>query len=160
MDTSRAGGLEAGVQIGDFRIERRIGAGGMGIVYLARQVSLDRPFALKILGGALDRQPAIARFRREAPAIARLSHRSNNRLDGVTLIPTMRKPFDVFAEGLLRLGEGKLAKTFELLREVRKGRRRTGQQPASPSEYEATGIKLLLEFDAPSVMNDHAITAA
>jgi hypothetical protein len=42
-------GFEAGVQIGDFRIERRLGAGGMGIVYLARQVSVDRVVALKIL---------------------------------------------------------------------------------------------------------------
>src|SRR3712207_6877218 len=43
MDPIRPTNLEANVQIGDFRIERRIGAGGMGIVYLARQVSLNRP---------------------------------------------------------------------------------------------------------------------
>ena len=34
--------LESGVEIGDFRIESRLGAGGMGIVYRARQISLDR----------------------------------------------------------------------------------------------------------------------
>ncbi len=66
--------LEAGVQIGDFRIERRIGAGGMGIVYLAKQVSLDRLVALKVLGTALTDRSDIARFRREAQAVARLDH--------------------------------------------------------------------------------------
>jgi serine/threonine protein kinase len=66
--------IEANVQIGDFIIERRIGAGGMGIVYRARQLSLGRTVALKVLGTALSRDPEIARFRREAQAVARLSH--------------------------------------------------------------------------------------
>jgi serine/threonine protein kinase len=66
--------LEASVRIGDFIIERRIGAGGMGIVYRACQVSLDRTVALKVLGTALSREPDIARFRREAQAVARLNH--------------------------------------------------------------------------------------
>ncbi|HZL91809.1 MAG TPA: serine/threonine-protein kinase [Pirellulaceae bacterium] len=66
--------LEAGVQIGDFKIERRIGAGGMGIVYQARQVSLNRPVALKVLGQSLKRPSDLARFQREAQAAARLSH--------------------------------------------------------------------------------------
>jgi serine/threonine protein kinase len=74
MDPSRAENLEADVQIGDFRIERRIGVGGMAVVYLARQVSLDRPVALKILGNALDRVQDIHRFQREAQAIAKLNH--------------------------------------------------------------------------------------
>src|SRR4051812_45593144 len=68
--------LEAGVQIGDFRIERRLGAGGMGIVYQARQVSLNRPVALKVLGQALTRDTDITRFQREAQAAARLRHPS------------------------------------------------------------------------------------
>ena len=59
--------LEAGVQIGDFRIERRLGAGGMGIVYQARQISLNRPVALKVLGQALTRDTEVSRFQREAP---------------------------------------------------------------------------------------------
>src|SRR5262245_58523504 len=37
-----------GCQIGDFLIERQIGAGGMGIVYRAQQISLKRPVALKV----------------------------------------------------------------------------------------------------------------
>lgn len=71
-----AGGLEAGVQIGDFRIERRLGAGGMGIVYQARQISLNRPVALKVLGQALSRGADVTRFQREAQAAARLRHPS------------------------------------------------------------------------------------
>jgi serine/threonine protein kinase len=60
--------------IGDFRIEKRLGAGGMGVVYLARQISLDRPVALKVMGAALTRPTDIRRFRREAQAAARLRH--------------------------------------------------------------------------------------
>jgi len=65
--------LEA-LTIGDFRIEKRIGAGGMGVVYQARQLSLDRVVALKVLGQALTSEKAIARFQREAQAAARLNH--------------------------------------------------------------------------------------
>jgi serine/threonine protein kinase len=66
--------LEAGVEIGDFRIERRLGAGGMGIVYQAQQISLNRPVALKVLGQALTRSNDVTRFQREAQAAARLKH--------------------------------------------------------------------------------------
>ncbi len=70
------GDLESGVLIGDFRIERRLGAGGMGIVYQARQISLNRPVALKVLGQALSRGTDVSRFQREAQAAARLQHPS------------------------------------------------------------------------------------
>jgi serine/threonine protein kinase len=70
----RSGALEADVHVGDFIIERRLGAGGMGVVYQARQISLDRVVALKVLGDALNRPEDIARFRREAQAVARLDH--------------------------------------------------------------------------------------
>ena len=62
------------IQIGDFRIERQIGAGGMGIVYLATQVSLNRKVALKVLGQSLTRQSDKQRFQREAQAVAKLNH--------------------------------------------------------------------------------------
>ncbi len=66
--------FESGVRIGDFEIEKRLGAGGMGIVYQARQVSLNRRVALKVLGPALTQGADMARFQREAQAVARLKH--------------------------------------------------------------------------------------
>jgi serine/threonine protein kinase len=61
-------------RIGDFEIVRQLGAGGMGIVYLARQLSLNRLCALKVLGGALSHPQYIERFKREAQSVARLKH--------------------------------------------------------------------------------------
>ena len=73
-ETERLPALEADVRVDDFRIERRLGAGGMGVVYQARQISLDRVVALKVIGDALNRPDDIARFRREAQAVAKLDH--------------------------------------------------------------------------------------
>ena len=62
-------------QLGDYRILREVGKGGMGIVYEAEQVSLGRHVALKVLPESmlLDDQ-AKRRFEREARAAARLHH--------------------------------------------------------------------------------------
>src|SRR5947209_10852383 len=62
-------------RLGDFEIVRQIGRGGMGIVYEARQVSLNRKVALKVLSGSLGlTTQAVERFQREAEAAARLHH--------------------------------------------------------------------------------------
>src|SRR5262245_19154459 len=62
-------------RLGDFEIVREIGRGGMGIVYEARQLSLNRKVALKILGAGLGLTPhAIQRFCRQAEAAARPHH--------------------------------------------------------------------------------------
>jgi WD40 repeat protein/tRNA A-37 threonylcarbamoyl transferase component Bud32 len=62
-------------QVGDYRIIREIGHGGMGVVYEAEQISLGRRVALKLLPwqAARDRT-TMERFRREARASARLHH--------------------------------------------------------------------------------------
>src|SRR5262249_9890668 len=61
--------------LGEFRVVREIGRGGMGVVYEAEQVSLGRRVALKILpaAGAADARP-LARFQVEARVMAALHH--------------------------------------------------------------------------------------
>ncbi len=69
--------------IGEFRIQREIGRGGMGIVFEAYQPSIDRRVALKVLPSALvASKKSIARFENEAKAAGRLQHPNIVRVHG------------------------------------------------------------------------------
>lgn len=62
-------------QLGEFRIIREVGRGGMGAVYEAEQPSLGRKVALKVLRfGSVSDPEAISRFKREAETVAALHH--------------------------------------------------------------------------------------
>jgi serine/threonine protein kinase len=61
--------------IGDFEVQAKLGSGGMGAVYRARQISLGRMVALKILPAhMIEDADAVSRFQREARVAASLSH--------------------------------------------------------------------------------------
>ncbi|HYU08427.1 MAG TPA: protein kinase [Gemmatimonadales bacterium] len=60
---------------GRYSLERELGRGGMGVVYLAREVRLDRPVAIKLLPPSKASDPHLReRFLREARTAAKLSH--------------------------------------------------------------------------------------
>lgn len=67
--------LAAGDRLGPYEIEAKLGAGGMGEVYRARDTRLNRPVAVKVLIDSLAADAGLrARFEREARAVAALSH--------------------------------------------------------------------------------------
>jgi len=64
-----------GAVAGRYSLERELGRGGMGVVYLAREVRLDRPVAIKLLPPSKASDPKLReRFLREARTAAKLSH--------------------------------------------------------------------------------------
>jgi serine/threonine protein kinase len=83
--------LASGARLGPYEIERLIGVGGMGEVYRAVDRRLDRRVAVKVLPEDLSTDAeSLARFEREARAIAALSH------------PNIVAVFDVGSEGVVR----------------------------------------------------------
>ncbi len=62
-------------QIGPYRVDRELGRGGMGVVYLGHDLRLERPVAIKALPEEFAKEPErLARFEREAKILASLSH--------------------------------------------------------------------------------------
>ena len=67
--------LTPGATLGPYSVTAKIGEGGMGEVYQARDTKLDRDVALKVLPDAFTSDPArLARFEREAKVLASLNH--------------------------------------------------------------------------------------
>jgi hypothetical protein len=66
--------LAPGLRLDHFRIEKKLGAGGMGEVYLATDLALDRPVAIKVLPSGVSSGTPKERLIREARAQARIHH--------------------------------------------------------------------------------------
>jgi serine/threonine-protein kinase len=68
-------GLESGTSLLHYDVVEKIGEGGMGVVWKARDTTLDRAVAIKILPGEFHHEPErLARFEREAKLLASLNH--------------------------------------------------------------------------------------
>src|SRR5688572_13900315 len=67
--------LPAGSKVAGYRVERVAGRGGMGVVYRATDLTLDRPVALKLISDELARDEGFrARFQRESRLAASIRH--------------------------------------------------------------------------------------
>jgi serine/threonine-protein kinase len=75
MNTRPSSSMIGTVLSGRYRLEAKLGSGGMSTVYLARDQTLDRPVAVKVMHREMSEQAdQLERFRQEARAVAKLSH--------------------------------------------------------------------------------------
>ena len=114
-----------GRTLGDFHILRKLGAGGMGQVYLARQTSLKRDVALKLLRNELNENlTALARFEAEAQAVAKLNHPNIVHIHQIGETDSLRYMVLEYVEGrnlrdyLARKGPPDLPVTLSVMRQV------------------------------------------
>jgi WD40 repeat protein/serine/threonine protein kinase len=150
-------------QLGDFRILREVGKGGMGVVYEAEQVSLGRHVAVKVLPKnlLLDAR-AKRRFEREAKAAARLHHTNIVPVFGVGEQDGMPYYVMQFIQGL------GLDEVLEELKKLHRGNIKTGtitgsEPRATRKELSAVQMARSLltgEFHGPNDKNDEEAAAA
>jgi eukaryotic-like serine/threonine-protein kinase len=75
MNSKPSSSMIGTVLSGRYRLEAKLGSGGMSTVYLARDQTLDRPVAVKVMHREMSEQEdQLQRFRQEARAVAKLSH--------------------------------------------------------------------------------------
>jgi serine/threonine protein kinase/Tol biopolymer transport system component len=107
-----------------YRLEREIGAGGMGRVYLARDTRLNRPVALKLLPQAFSENPErVRRFQQEARAVSALNHpniitiHEIGETDGLRYIVTELVEGETLAEYIAR-GQHDLTRVIKIIIQV------------------------------------------
>src|SRR6266545_3417661 len=124
-------------RLGDFRILREVGRGGMGVVYEAEQVALGRHVALKVLPRhALLDPRRLRRFQREARAVARLHHTNIVPVHGVGEQEGLHYYVMQFIQGL---GLEVVLEELKCLRRARDNR-----QPSSPDPGPSAAARGLL----------------
>ncbi len=128
-------------QVGEYRILREIGRGGMGVVYEAEQTSLGRHVALKILPAHIANDgKALGRFQREARAAAKLHH--------TNIVPVFEvgQDGDVCYYAMQFIQGQSLDQVIEELRRLRAESAASQERPSGRA-----GLRECLEEQAPAV---------
>jgi serine/threonine-protein kinase len=123
-----------GRTLADFRVLRSLGQGGMGQVYLAEQISLQRKVALKILRPELASDPtALPRFKHEATAVAQATHANIVQVfaigeaDGVSYMALEYVEGRNLREYLARKGPPDVLLALSIMRQVASALQRAGE---------------------------------
>jgi serine/threonine-protein kinase len=124
----------SGTTLADFRLLRSLGQGGMGQVYLAEQISLKRPVALKILKADLaSDSTSLKRFKAEAEAVARATHANIVQVYAFGEINGLHYMAMEYVEGLnlreylVKKGPPSLALAVNIMRQVAAALQRAGE---------------------------------
>ena len=117
--------MEAGTKLGHYEILDRLGAGGMGDVYRARDMTLDRDVAIKVLPEDFaEDAERLARFEREAKVLASLNHTNIatvfgfDESDGVRFIAMELVDGDSLADRIKSSGRIKVDEALEFARQI------------------------------------------
>jgi WD40 repeat protein/serine/threonine protein kinase/Flp pilus assembly protein TadD len=138
-------------QLGEYRILREVGRGGMGVVYEAEQQSLGRRVALKVLPPhALNDAQQVVRFEREARAAAKLHHTNIVPVFGVGHQDATHYYVMQFIQGLGLDG------VLEELRRVRTDKTPEPTTAALPQSHELVGAAAHASPESPSHMRQVA----
>jgi serine/threonine-protein kinase len=160
--------------IGRYSLEREIGRGGMGVVYLAREVRLDRSVAIKLLPPDLAVNPELRdRFMREARTAARLSHpyivpiHAVEEIDGFVFIVMAYVDGGTLAQRIASRGAVPPAEVTRIMREVAwalayahaQGVVHRDIKPANILLERGTGRALVADFGIARLTDSSADTA-
>jgi eukaryotic-like serine/threonine-protein kinase len=139
----------SGRQIGDYRLLRRLGRGGMAVVYLAEQQSLGRRVALKILKQTLSNDESfVRRFVHEAKAAAALVHANIVQIHEVGCIDGIHFIAQEYVEGvnlkqlLDRQGALSTAAAVNVIRQVAAALHKAGQAKITHRDIKPENIML------------------
>ena len=127
--TAPGGSLVGSVLDGRYRIERKVGEGGMSFVYLATDVATSERYAIKVLSSALSQDAnAMARLRREASLGMRLAHpnvchimRLGETESGLVYVVMPFVEGEILSDRTHRLGHIPLADTTRFVRDMSEG---------------------------------------
>lgn len=169
--------LSTGSVVAGYRIERVLGAGGMGTVYLAQNPDLPRRDALKVLSGELSRSAEFrARFVREAEVASRLAHPnivsvySRGETEDGQLWIAMQFVEGTNADDALRAGTMTPARAVHIIAEIGKGldyahRQNVVHRDIKPGNFLLSGTVgddervLLGDFGIARALDDIGLTA-
>lgn len=139
--------VEEAAHLGQYKLERKIGEGGMGSVYLARHALLQRPTAVKVLSKESSGPEAMERFEREVQVTAGLSHPNT-----IAIYDFGRTPENVFYYAMEYLEGVTLGRCIEVTGPFEEARLIYVLEQACGSLAEAHGAGLLHRDIKPANM--------